>query len=170
MAAETALLQFSVSLRSPLFNELFIPVTAFGSPLAIVIAFIGLYYFERKGSAVVLAVGAAAAGVAEKSLNLLVARPRPEVAPYLIQGAGTGSSFPSGHATLAFLLATVLYREFGKPAFFFTIAALVAFSRLYIGVHYPSDVLAGALLGIVVGFLVERYREELVSAVEPFLP
>ena len=60
-------------------------------------------------------------------------------------------SFPSGHTLASFEAATVLMirdKRFGIPALI-----LIAFSRLYLYVHFPSDVLAGALLGILLGFL-----------------
>ena len=62
------------------------------------------------------------------------------------------SSFPSGHATVAFGCATVLalsVPRFRRPLF--ALAALIAFSRIYVGVHYPFDVLAGAVLGVAIG-------------------
>ncbi len=67
------------------------------------------------------------------------------------------SSFPSGHATVAFACATMLalaVPRLSRPLF--ALAALIAFSRVYVGVHYPLDVLAGAVLGVGLGFAV-RY-------------
>ncbi len=66
-------------------------------------------------------------------------------------------SFPSGHAGSSFASACVLYRglpkQAGIPAV--VLAALISFSRLYVGVHYPSDVLAGILIGTAAGFFAE---------------
>lgn len=62
------------------------------------------------------------------------------------------SSFPSGHATVAFACATVI--ALAVPRLrrrLFALAALIAFSRVYVGVHYPLDVLAGAALGVAIG-------------------
>jgi len=67
------------------------------------------------------------------------------------------SSFPSGHATVAFACATVLALAVPRLRWpLFALAALIAFSRVYVGVHYPLDALAGAALGILIGLAV-RY-------------
>ncbi|KUO58943.1 MAG: hypothetical protein APF84_05670 [Gracilibacter sp. BRH_c7a] len=60
-------------------------------------------------------------------------------------------SFPSGHSTAAFCSATALSTVFpGYIILFFTVAALVAVSRVYLGMHYPSDVTVGAIIAIAV--------------------
>ena len=65
------------------------------------------------------------------------------------------SSFPSGHSTVAFACATVLALSVPRLRWpVFALAALIGFSRVYVGVHYPFDVLAGAVLGISIGLAV----------------
>ena len=88
-------------------------------------------------------------------LKLLIARPRPfltntDITPLIPPPAGF--SFPSGHSVSSFAVAFVLYqllpKRYGVPAVI--IAVLIALSRLYLGVHYPSDVLAGMIIGLVI--------------------
>jgi undecaprenyl-diphosphatase len=75
----------------------------------------------------------------------------------------TTHSFPSGHSTTSFACATVLAHYAPRLRVpFFVLAALIAFSRVYDAMHYPTDVLAGAVLGVLVGLLlvaVVRRRE-----------
>ena len=67
------------------------------------------------------------------------------------------SSFPSGHATVAFACATAIALAVPRLRWpVFVLAALIAFSRVYVGVHYPLDVLAGAFLGVGIGFAVRH--------------
>ena len=67
----------------------------------------------------------------------------------VLVGCGRGTSFPSSHAVNNAAAATVLAWHFPRRAWApLGFAALIAFSRVYVGVHYPSDVLAGAALGV----------------------
>ena len=67
----------------------------------------------------------------------------------------SSSSFPSGHATMSFACATVLSALVPKAApVFIVLAAAIAYSRLYVGVHWPLDVAAGAALGVAIALLL----------------
>lgn len=84
----------------------------------------------------------------------LVARSRPglEAGTILVGSSGDGFSFPSGHATIAFALANILsHKEPRFRWFLYTLAVLIALSRVYLGVHYPLDVIAGGVLGWGIG-------------------
>lgn len=89
-------------------------------------------------------------------LKPLVARVRPcdvNEAVVLLVSRPTDWSFPSGHTAASFAAVGALLAERSaliKPAF--VLAVLIAFSRLYLYVHWPSDVLAGAVLGTALGF------------------
>lgn len=87
----------------------------------------------------------------------LVARPRPflvNTSVNLFIGAPSDHSFPSGHSSTAAACATVLLIREKKLGFIaLAVAVLIMFSRLYNYVHYPSDVLCGAVLGILCALL-----------------
>ncbi|MBZ5856357.1 phosphatase PAP2 family protein [Flavihumibacter profundi] len=98
-------------------------------------------------------------------LKYTINRPRPfNTYPGEITTAGNGGSpsFPSGHTSQAFATATSLYMAFPKwyvavPAFGW--AATVGYSRMYLGVHYPSDVVAGAIVGAGSAWLTYKGNE-----------
>lgn len=73
----------------------------------------------------------------------------------LFEIPGKGSySFMSGHSFTSFLCATIVFAYYKKAGIFcYIYAAVVAFSRLYFGVHYPSDVIVGAIAGIMLGIV-----------------
>lgn len=111
---------------------------------------------------VVLAVALSQA-VVDWGVKPLIGRPRPFVADTRARVVGYQPetySFPSGHTTTSLAAATVL--AFALPrrraAIAWALAVVISFSRIYIGVHYPLDVAAGALAGIALGVLVSGGR------------
>ena len=88
-----------------------------------------------------------------------VMRPRPfhDISALVPLKRPKGFSFPSGHTTLAFAVAFIVYRilpkKYGIPVI--CMAVLVAFSRLYMGVHYPTDILGGICVGYVAARITE---------------
>ena len=88
-------------------------------------------------------------------VKMIVRRPRPvlEGLPPL-GGAPSSLSFPSAHATSSFACATAMTRIAPEAALLFILAGAIATCRPYLGMHYPSDVLAGAILGTGLGLVV----------------
>lgn len=79
----------------------------------------------------------------------------------LLVGCGGGKSFPSSHAANNFAAATVITYFFRKNyIFFYSVAGLVALSRVYVGVHYPVDITAGAAVGLIAGFCISYLVEK----------
>ncbi len=92
-----------------------------------------------------------------KLIKVLVAEPRPfdtlsNVHQLVLE---TGYAFPSGHASITFAVAAVVYFYHKRLGMFlYLFAVLVALSRVYVGVHYPFDIVAGAILGITIPHVV----------------
>ena len=96
----------------------------------------------------------ASADLISGGIKALVGRDRPTVRypqPHALVGVPGGHSFPSGHAAIGFACAGVLSWLVPRwwPAFFL-LAVAIAWSRVYVGVHYPLDVLGGAVLGLLI--------------------
>lgn len=98
-------------------------------------------------------------------LKPIIGRIRPvfTIGALLVEGDRMGDigiySFPSSHATIAFALSTVLSDQ--EPRYrglWYLLAIGIALSRVYLGRHYPSDIVGGAILGYLIGLLVVRIR------------
>jgi undecaprenyl-diphosphatase len=109
---------------------------------------------NREAWLICAVLGPLAIGV-NYGVKLMVRRPRPvlEGLPPL-GGAPSSFSFPSAHATSSFAVATAMTRVDELGALAFLLAAALSIGRPYLGMHYPSDVLAGAVLGTVLGLIV----------------
>ena len=84
-------------------------------------------------------------------------RPSHEFIDYinLLVSKGGKWSFPSNHAANSFAFATVLSYFFGqKKVMLYTLASIIAFSRVYVGVHYPLDIICGAIVGYILSWFV----------------
>ena len=108
----------------------------------------------RRPSVFVLVLAAdAVAELVTDLLKLAIPRARPHVSRLI--ALPHSHSFPSGHSATAFACATTLAAfapRYRVP--FLVLAAAIAYSRLYNGVHYPLDVLAGSLLGVLTALLL----------------
>ncbi|WP_415788221.1 phosphatase PAP2 family protein [Deinococcus saxicola] len=130
---------------------------AFGGPLPMGVVFIaivlGLWFTRRHSLAVFALLGLGSSVGFAFAMKLLFNRPRPELWTRLV--VESGASFPSGHSTVAAALATFAvllawHSRWRWPVLLVGVgyAVLMAYSRMLVGVHYPTDVLAGALTGL----------------------
>jgi membrane-associated phospholipid phosphatase len=97
--------------------------------------------------------------IVSQGLKIFVYRARPFITYPFIEklSEGGGSSFPSGHTMEAFAMAAALLLLFSKKKIVIPVylwAMMMAYSRMALGVHYPSDVLAGILIGTFIGWIV----------------
>jgi undecaprenyl-diphosphatase len=126
--------------------------------LWVAIALVLCVLYRRWGLLGLTIIAVALADWSAMGLKALVDRPRPPLryaAPDPLVRTPHDGSFPSGHAATSFAAATIMSFAFPRLApFLFVLAALVAWSRVYVGVHYPLDILGGAVLGILVALAV----------------
>jgi len=158
---------------SPLLDTLMPWLTYLGSAYAVAGVIVAMGWRMRRHQCAWRAVAVACLclalvyGVVAGAYNAIkyeVLRPRPFVALGAelrvsadeVQAIRPNSSFPSGHAANAFMLATLLAALLrrGLWPLWYGLALLVALSRVYLGLHYPGDVLAGAVLGSVLTWLL----------------
>jgi membrane-associated phospholipid phosphatase len=172
LAWDDAAMALSESLRWEPLTVLFLVASAWWVkwPLFAVVGACGDATCRRRRrlptGAIAAGAAAAAAGLAVTALKETFDRARPPVADPTVSAVGTvpdSASFPSGHSATAFAAAVavgMLYPRLRWPLL--ALAALVAASRVYLGVHYVTDVAAGTVLGIAVGVAtawVVRRRE-----------
>ena len=157
-------------LHGPVLDKIMIGITKLGDggifwlALALVLLVIPK---TRKCGISIFAAMAFSYIIGNLGLKPLVARPRPftvatDVA--LIIDKPGEFSFPSGHTLHAFTAATAIFCYYRKPGVAaYVLAALIAFSRMYLFVHYPTDILAGAVLGILDALLISCLLNKYVS-------
>jgi len=149
------------TLRTPFLNAMMVDVSSLGGlALTVVLGLlaVAIFLLTRDPAAAIHLVLTASGGFAISLwAKSLISRPRPSVIPQLIHASGF--SYPSGHAitsaavylTMA-ILACRHFPSLRARVVLLTLAAmmitLVSFSRLYLGVHYPSDTMSGAFIGL----------------------
>lgn len=156
---DNSLLQFIYSARGPILTKVFLAFTFFGGAsviLSITTLLAVIFFYKKEFAYFLLFLGTMFGNAAFAFLlKIVVHRARPSFSPLIREDS---FSFPSGHATLsvaffgliAYLLAGSVKTQAARINIFFVWLFLVfaiGLSRLYLGVHYPTDVLAGYLTG-----------------------
>ena len=162
---------YNVSLHHHWVGSLFHGIEAVSIPVMVILT--GLLWFlarpgdDRKwklacGSAY---LAAALAYVANFVIHHVYDRARPYEAHAISHpwSSSTDASFPSDHTSLSFAIAfAVLMFDTGVGIFFLAVAAVIGVGRLFIGAHYPGDVLAGVLIGLAAAFVVVKLLQPFV--------
>lgn len=169
----------NLGMENGFLNTLMPALTDFGSFVAWGILCGVIYLFGGNRSRKIAILGLAAlilGNAAVYVLKYVVAEPRPFLVLSNVHQLVSESevySFPSGHSTSSFAVATVLglkySLKFKNKRFrliypLIAFATLIGFSRIYIGVHYPLDVLFGALIGIISALTVLRLRDNIFNS------
>jgi membrane-associated phospholipid phosphatase len=153
------------SIERPWLDMVMLAVTTTGGSLLFIsVAAIATWLFmkQRVLDMLTILISYGGAGVISDLLKLVFARPRPDLFPPIVNAAGY--SFPSGHTASAMavfgLLALFLWRQkrFALAVLSGFWVMAVGFSRVYLGVHYPSDVLGALAVGALWVFAVFAWR------------
>lgn len=161
LAVDTVIREGILGLRCRILNVIMTIITYMGNSETIIFICIALLFFKKTRTelGVPLTVTISLSSILHTAIKLAVQRPRPPVTDFIISQGGY--SFPSGHSCSALvfygLFAYLIIhmpvdKTVGKVAAVcgIALAAAIGFSRIYVGVHYPTDVLGGWSLGIVV--------------------
>ncbi|MFC0314441.1 phosphatase PAP2 family protein [Gordonia phosphorivorans] len=159
---DTSTLDWVLSIRAEPWNSLWQLVTVFGDTLTLTLVTIGVFVLAWLGDRIDLAALIAVGGISGYVVMVLLkgafGRSRPPVVDRLVE-VGT-LSFPSGHAMMSTVIfgltAVIVYRLYpwvrGHPGILFVapgLALVIGVSRVYLGAHWASDVLAGWAIGVV---------------------
>jgi undecaprenyl-diphosphatase len=177
LSFDVSILNFLHAHANKFLDSFFIAVTTLGSPivmiiLAAIVATILLFHKKQKDLTLIIVLGVAGAGIANVILKLLFHRDRPSSwHPMIVE---SGFSFPSGHAMLSAAAITAIVIALWRtkwrwPALIIggLFVLLVGVSRLYLGVHYPSDIIAGWCVSIawvvLIGYLIDSHIRPSIS-------
>ena len=142
-----------------MFDNFFTMFTNIGNGLVVIAVMLFLMIRKKTGWVIQIGISLLISGLLVQMIKHFMPSPRPVIffasgtVHYILGVTRTGhSSFPSGHTATAFMLTTLLafYFPGRKPGLFFlTIAILTGYSRIYLSQHFPIDVLAGSLAGVL---------------------
>lgn len=155
---QTILFFIQTNFHTPILNKIMVLFTTAGDNGFIWISISFLLLINKKTryiGIVALAALFLSTIAGEGILKHIIQRPRPYTdfpSIHLLVGKSTTYSFPSGHTTSSFAVSYILSKYLKKfSPLIWVVAITIAFSRLYLFMHYPSDVVAGIVLGLICG-------------------
>ena len=161
LSIDTSLFYFlNKTLANPLFDWFFPIITnqKNWNPIYIFLILFLVIKYKRRGALIAL-ISIITVGLTDylgAEIKELVGRIRPcqsLIDINLLVKCGSGKAFPSLHSANNFALAFVLTKYFRQNSWiFYTIASLIALSRVFVGVHYPLDIFGGAIFGTLIAF------------------
>jgi undecaprenyl-diphosphatase len=152
VALDTGLFSFASSLHNPYLDLFFNLITYVGSSVFWVLLIVLFWLKNKKKISLHLLYAFILDTASILLLKFIFLRPRPSEVFNLGIDIEIGPSFPSGHTERAFSGAFVLSNYYKKyRILFYSLSILIAFSRVYIGLHFPLDTLIGAINGILFG-------------------
>jgi len=165
MVSEIIVNEFLQLFSAPLLDLFFGIITFLGHPLFWIVIAAWLFWLGKEKKSFMLMSIILVSSLFAGFFKLLIARPRPEGLLILENQAGT-FSMPSGHATLVGALASFYENKLKTKEKYLVIilVTLVVISRLYLGVHFVSDVIAGLLLGYILGKLLLKLEKKIEKA------
>lgn len=165
---DVAILQFiQTVIKNPILDFLMPLITRLGDMGLVWILIVIILIVTKKHRKVgwmVLVTLILGAILVDVIIKPIVARPRPftDLKDFiLLIKQPISYSFPSGHTTSSFGAATTIAlnrRRYRVPAY--ALAALIAFSRMYLYVHYPTDIVVGCLIGVITGVIIKYIMEK----------
>lgn len=169
---DNTVLNFLISVRTEILNDFFAFFSHIGSGGIIWIAtalILMIFRRTRKAGFILLIAVGITALINNVIIKTIVDRARPFISNEAIKTIiykPSGASFPSGHASSSFAAAAILLKYYRKKGLFgLAVAILISFSRIYFCVHYPSDVIAGAVEGVLIALVVSFAYERIYNKI-----
>ena len=145
------------SLENSFFDKYFVGITKLGNEIVVIGIVLALVLLFRNRHSIMFVLLAANSAITNSLIKLVIKRSRPDVLNLIVQG---GYSFPSGHSMIAvcvygyllYLAYTKInnkYLKYGLSILLGIVILSIGISRIYVGVHYTSDVLGGFILGLI---------------------
>lgn len=167
---DSILIRYVSSLRNNALDSFFLGVTFISSEIIIFLVLTSMFVWRahKRRWILPLWISFGISAIISFILKITIQRPRPfQLLPIsLITGLQASYStwnfsFPSSHAMLAFCAIPILSQQYPKlKKVWVAVAVLIALSRIYLGLHFTSDIIAGAFIGYLIGFMVVKLEKE----------